>query len=256
MAVEIEVTDDPARACAAILVGAAAAGEDIVLTGGSTPRRAYEEFVSAVQSVGVDVAGARFWFGDERCVGPDDERSNYGMAREALFSRLGGELEVHRMKGELGPEEGAADYERQLERAGVSEFELLLLGIGPDGHTASLFPDQPAVHERTRLVVPVPEAGLEPFVPRISFTFAAVARARKVVVLATGEQKAKAVAAAFGGAAAEPGAGGPAGPGDGGGAVAGDPHVPASFLPVVARDLVVLVDPPAAQGLSGRAGIS
>jgi 6-phosphogluconolactonase len=236
LTVEIEVLDDPARACAAMLVGAAAAGDDIVLTGGSTPRAAYEEMVSAIRAVDVDISDARFWFGDERCVPADDERSNYRMAAEALFDPLSdrGEPEVHRMRGELGPYEGAEDYERQLEEAGSPEFDLLLLGIGPDGHTASLFPDQPTVQERERAVVPVPEAGLEPFVPRISFTLSTIARAKKVVVLATGESKAAAVAAAFG-PGAEP-----------------DPHVPSSFLPSVARDLLVLLDPAAASQLPDR----
>jgi 6-phosphogluconolactonase len=234
---EIEVLDDPARACAAMLVGAAAAGDDIVLTGGSTPRRAYEEFVAAVRAVQADISGARFWFGDERCVGPEDERSNFRMASESLFEPLSDRvtLEVHRMKGELGPEAGAEDYLRQLEEAGTPEFDLLMLGIGPDGHTASLFPDQATVGERSRLVVPVLEAGLEPFVPRISFTFSAIARAKKVVVLAAGESKAAPIAAAFGPAPAP------------------DPHVPSSYLRGCAQELILLLDPAAAAALPGRA---
>lgn len=242
MSFEIEVVDDPARACAAMLVGCAAGGGDIVLTGGSTPRRAYQEFVSAVEAVDVDVSGTRFWFGDERCVEPDDERSNYGMARESLFdplsARVGAESmpEVHRMRGELGPHEGADDYERQLAQAGRPEFDVLLLGIGPDGHTASLFPDQDSVSERGRLVIGIPEAGLAPFVPRVSFTFTAIAVAKQVVVLASGEEKAEAIAAAF-----SPG-------------TQPRTHVPASFLPTVAKDLIVLLDPAAAGRLPGRAG--
>ncbi len=233
MAFEIQVVDDPARACAAMLVGAAASGDDIVLTGGSTPRAAYEEFARAVREVDVDISDARFWFGDERCVAPEDERSNFGMARAAMFEPLSdrAEPEIHRMQGELGPEAGADDYERQLEQAGRPAFDLLLLGIGPDGHTASLFPDQDTVQERSRLVVPVPEAGLEPFVPRISFTFTTIALAKKVVVLATGSGKADAVAAAFG-------------PG-----VRPNPHVPSSFLRETAADLLVLLDSAAAARL-------
>lgn len=238
MSVEIEVLDDPARACAAMLVGAAASGDDIVLTGGSTPRKAYEAFVEAVQAVDADISDARFWFGDERCVPPDDELSNFRMANESLFAPLTErfDLEVIRMRGELGPDAGAEDYERQLEAAGSPEFDLLMLGVGPDGHIASLFPDQPTLGERSRLVVPVHEAGLEPFVPRISFTLSAIARAKKVVVLASGSSKAAPIAAAFG-PDASPG-----------------PHVPASLLPEVARHLVVLLDPPAAAALPGRAG--
>jgi 6-phosphogluconolactonase len=238
MSVEIEVVPDPARACAAMMVGEAAAGHHIVLTGGSTPKLAYQEFATAVRAVQADISGARFWFGDERCVPPEDERSNYRLAHENLFEPLHDLVapEVHRMKGELGPHEGADDYERQLEAAGSPEFELLLLGIGPDGHTASLFPGQDTLDERARLVVPVPEAGLEPFVPRISFTFAAIARARKVVVMATGAEKAEAVARAFG-PDASPNA-----------------QVPSSFLPVIARELTVLLDPPAAAQLGGPVG--
>src|SRR6185437_11564466 len=89
MAVEIEILDDPARACAAMLVGVAAGGGDIVLTGGSTPRAAYGEFVEAVRTVGIDVSGCAIWFTDERCVAPEDERSNYGMVRDSLLESLG-----------------------------------------------------------------------------------------------------------------------------------------------------------------------
>lgn len=237
MSMEIEVLDDPARACAAMLVGAAAAGDDIVLTGGSTPRQAYEEFVEAVRAVDADISDARFWFGDERCVPPDDENSNFRMANESLFAPLADrfDLEVHRMKGELGPDDGAADYERQLTAGGSPEFDLLLLGVGPDGHVASLFPDQRTVGERSRLVVPVHEAGLEPFVPRISFTFSAIARAKKVVVLAAGESKAAPIAAAFGPDASP------------------RPNVPSSYLRECARELIVLLDPAAAAALPGQA---
>src|SRR6185437_10323703 len=85
MAVEIEILDDPARACAAMLVGIAAGGGDIVLTGGSTPRAACGEFVEAVRTVGIDVSECVVWFSDERCVPPEDSRSNFGMVREALL---------------------------------------------------------------------------------------------------------------------------------------------------------------------------
>ena len=119
MRLEIEVVDDPGRACAAMLVGVAAGGGHIVLTGGSTPRAAYEEFVEAVQAVGIDVSGTTMWFGDERCVAPDDELSNYQMAKAAMFDRLGPDAlpTIHRMKGELGPVAGASDYEERLRSA-------------------------------------------------------------------------------------------------------------------------------------------
>ncbi len=103
-----------------------------------------------------------------------------------------------RIKGELGPDEGADDYERELDEAGPPVFDLLLLGVGPDGHTASLFPDQPARARALAARRRGRESGLEPFVPRVTLTFPALAKARRVVVLVSGASKADAVAAAFG----------------------------------------------------------
>jgi 6-phosphogluconolactonase len=233
MTAEIEIVNDPARACAAMLVGAAAGGGDVVLTGGSTPRAAYEELVKAVGAVELDMTKTTFWFGDERCLPPDDDRSNYRLAKESLIDPLGADNQpiVHRMKGELGPSEGADDYEQALRNAGPPRFELLLLGLGPDGHCASLFPDQPTLQERDRLVVGVEQAGLEPYVPRISLTLPALSAARRVLFLVTGSSKAEAVAKAFG-----PGA-------------TADPHVPASMLVPLAEEVTVLLDPAAAARL-------
>jgi len=238
MPLEIEVVDDPGRACSAMLVGVAAGGGHIVLTGGSTPRAAYGEFVDAVDAVGIDVSGCTMWFGDERCVPPLDELSNYSMADQAMFSRLGDSRlpTIHRMKGELGPEAGASDYERLLREAGSPRFDLVLLGIGSDGHCASLFPDQASLNERARSVVGVSEAGLEPYVPRVSMTLPRLANARQIVFLATGGSKAEAVAAAFG-AEAKP-----------------DPHVPSSLLVPLAKEIKVLLDPAAAGRLGSGAG--
>jgi 6-phosphogluconolactonase len=226
MAVEIEILDDPARACAAMLVGVAAGGGQIVLTGGSTPKAAYGELVEAVRTVGIDISGSEMWFSDERSVPPDDERSNYGMVEASLLEPLG-ELPrpvVHRMKGELGPQAAAEDYERELRAAGPPQFDLVLLGIGSDGHMASMFPDQESLSERSRLVLGVQEAGLEPYVPRVTLTLPALANARQIVFLAIGENKAEPVAAAFG-------------PGS-----RPDPHVPASLLAPLAKDVKVLLD--------------
>ena len=163
--VEILVFDDEgaaAAACADRLVEAARAGLEIALTGGSTPRRAYE--LAALREQDWSDAGA--WWGDERCVPPDDDRSNYGMAREALLDRVSQPPRVHRIRGELDPAEAAAEYEREL---GETELDLVLLGLGPDGHVASLFPGAPTLEERERRVVAA-EAGHEPFVPRVTLT--------------------------------------------------------------------------------------
>jgi 6-phosphogluconolactonase len=234
MSVSFEVVEDPAHACAALMVGAASGGGDIVLAGGSTPKATYEHFVQAVQQVGLGLGGTTLWVGDERCVDPADERSNYRMIRESLLDPLGDRPDlpvIHPMHGELGPEVGAAEYARLLEESGPPEFELLLLGIGPDAHTLSLFPGQAAVSEREKLVVGIPEAGHEPFVPRISMTFAAVALARTVVLLASGDSKAEAIARSFGPEATP------------------DPTVPCSLLAGAAKELVVLIDPAAASQL-------
>lgn len=233
MSIHIEVVDDPARACAAMLVGAAAGEGQVVLAGGSTPRAAYEEFVSAVRAVDLDLGHTTMWLGDERCVPPDDERSNYRMIKAAMLDPLGDAdgPDVRRIRGELGPIAAADEYERELREEGPPEFDLVLLGIGPDGHTASLFPDQTSLSEHSRLVVAVPNPGLEPFVPRVTLTLPALTAARQVLVIASGSSKADAVAAAFGPEAAP------------------DPHVPSSMLAPLAKEITVLLDHAAARRL-------
>ncbi len=234
MTLELEVVTDPARACAAMMLSAAVGGGDIVLTGGATPKAAYEEFVGLVRSVGLDLGRTTFWIGDERCVEPDDDRSNFKMIRQSLVDPLADLTQptIRRIKGELGPGPGAEDYNRELDEAGPPEFALVLLGIGPDGHTASLFPGQDTLWERSRLVVGVPAAGFEPFVPRVSLTFRALTSSPRIVLLAAGESKAEAVAAAFG-PGAQP-----------------DPRVPASLLAPEATRLTVLLDRAAAASLA------
>ncbi len=191
---ELRVVEDPAGEVAGLLVEAAADGGHVVLTGGSTPRAAYE------RSVDGDWSRATVWFSDERCVPPEHPDSNYGMADAALLSRLSARPEVVRMQGELGPDAGAGAYEAEIRErlGGDPRWNLLLLGMGPDGHIASLFPGKPEIEERSRLAVGVPVAGLEPQVPRISLTFPAINAARAVVLLVTGAGKADTVARAFG----------------------------------------------------------
>jgi 6-phosphogluconolactonase len=233
VSLELEVVEDPARTCSAMLLGGMLGGGDVVLTGGSTPRPAYEELAQAVRAVGHDLRDTTVWFSDERCVPPDEELSNYRLVKESLLDPLADlpRPAMRRIRGELGPSEAADVYERELDEAGEPEFALVLLGLGPDGHLASMFPDQASLSERARLVVGVEEAGLEPFVPRVTLTLPALANAERVVFLVTGADKAEAVAAAFG-PDAEP-----------------DPHVPASTLVPLANELTVLLDPAAAARL-------
>src|SRR5260221_14130082 len=126
----LHVLDDPAGAVGDLLAEAARRGESIVLTGGSSPGAAYER-AAAVEP---DWSSASVWWGDERCVPPDDERSNYLLAKRTLLDRLGEQPDVHRIRGELDPADASGEYEKHLE--GVT-LDLLLLGLGPDGHVAS-----------------------------------------------------------------------------------------------------------------------
>jgi 6-phosphogluconolactonase len=195
---EIEVLEDPAARVVEILLDAAQAGGQIVLTGGSTPRRAYE----ACARAGVNWSGATLWFSDERCVPVSDQRSNFGMVDGALLGRLPKDErpQVMRMEGELGPEIGAANYESLVREhlGGDPRWDLMLLGLGPDSHVASLFPGKPEVDERSRMAVAVPLAGMEPQVPRISLSMPALGAAREAILLITGENKADTVARVFG----------------------------------------------------------
>jgi 6-phosphogluconolactonase len=191
---EVHVSDDPAGVVAEML---ASVSGHAVLTGGSTPRAAFER-LAEMRDEWSDV---EIWFTDERCVPPDDEHSNYRMVKAALLDRVEG-LRDNRMKGELGPHDGAADYERRLEEVFGAElpiFDFILLGLGPDAHTCSLFPGDEALSERERRVVGVDTPGMAPLVSRITLTLPVVNAARRAVFLVTGEDKAEAVARSFGG---------------------------------------------------------
>jgi 6-phosphogluconolactonase len=188
---DLQVIDDPAGAAAELLVRASG---HVVLTGGSTPRSAYER--AAVRRP--DWSGVDVWFTDERCVPPDHEQSNFRLVSAALLDHVEGAT-VHRMRGELGPHDGAAAYERELDASGPDAFDLMLVGLGPDAHICSLFPSDDALAERDRRVVGVEVAGMAPLVPRITLTFPEVNATRRVVFLITGEGKADAVARAFSG---------------------------------------------------------
>jgi 6-phosphogluconolactonase len=191
--VELQVETDEesaARACAERLADAAKRGAAIVLAGGSTPERAYE----LASELEPDWSRVRLWWGDERCVAPEHEWSNFGVARRALLDRLERPpAEVYRIEGELGAEDAASRYESDVSGA---EFDLVLLGLGPDGHVASLYPNAPGLNERARWAIPA-EAKLQPFVERVTLTIPALESAPELVFLVGGEDKAEAAEKAF-----------------------------------------------------------
>ncbi len=194
--IEIVVAADAegaARIVAERLAEAARQGGHVVLTGGTTPQRAYE-LTSELER---DWSRVELWWGDERCAPADDERSNYNMARIALIDRVSGApAAVHRMRGELGRDAGALQYEEEL--GPLRRFDLMLLGLGPDGHVASLYPNQPTLAETERRVIGA-EAKLQPFVDRITLTLPMLCAADEVLFLVAGEDKAEAVQRAFAG---------------------------------------------------------
>jgi 6-phosphogluconolactonase len=226
---DIRVEENPAAVVAEMLVEAGGRGSQLVLTGGSTPKLAYE----MASRADVDWSGSTVWFSDERCVPPEHGLSNFRMANDAFFGRInrGQRPAVMRMEGEVGPDAGAAGYEALVrEHLGPSpRWDLMLLGLGPDAHCASLFPGKPEVEERSRLVTGVELAGMEPQVPRISLTLPAINGARRVVFLVTGKDKAKAVVRAFG----DP----------------SDPSSPAAHVRPTAGELTLILDEAAAKEL-------
>ena len=198
--VRVESEEAVASVVADELVAAAHAGAAIVLTGGESPGRAYE--LAAEREP--DWSRATLWWGDERSVSPEDERSNYRLAKERLLDNLGAQpAAAHRIRGEAGADAAAREYDELLDGAAL---DLVLLGLGPDGHAASLFPNQPTLEERSRRAIPT-EAKLEPFVDRVTMTVPVLCSAPEVLFLVTGEQKADAAERAFG---QPPGTGTPA----------------------------------------------
>lgn len=193
----VEVFPDPEalalRAAALVeeTVGRARVERDratIALSGGSTPKRAYQLLGERGALAGDDV---EIFFVDERCVPPDDHASNYRLVAETI----GDHGNVHRMRGEIDPDEAASKYDALLRKRFDEvppSFDLMLLGIGGDGHTASLFPDSPELAERERLVVAtVKEHG---WVRRVTMTLPVLNAARRSLLLVTGRDKARAVA--------------------------------------------------------------
>jgi len=165
------------------------------LAGGSTPRGLYERLAEEPWRERLDWKRLHFFWTDERCVPPEHPQSNYRMAWEALLSRVPvAPRNIHRIRGERPPVEAAALYEKQLKRWGKGSpprFDLVLLGMGADGHTASLFPGDEASSEKRRLVL----STLSPKPPheRVSLSLRAINAARKVLFLVAGEEKAAAL---------------------------------------------------------------
>ncbi len=208
----LRVEPDPvavAQAAAAIFVGSArssiaARGKfSVALSGGSTPRALYRLLAAPPYREQVNWPELEVYFGDERCVPPTHADSNYRMAREALLDRVPLRPErVHRIHGELPPQEAALEYEQVLGRRltrerGWPRLDLVLLGMGPDGHTASLFPGTPAVAERQALAVAVYVPHLASY--RVTLTVPVLSAAAEILMLVVGAEKTAALAQVFAG---------------------------------------------------------
>ena len=166
----------------------------VTLAGGSTPKATYE-ILARDYADELDWSKVHVFFGDERTVPPDHEDSNYGMAQRTLLSRVP-VGSIHRMRGELPPAEAAAAYEEELRGFfGASDeppsFDLILLGIGEDGHTASLFPETSALEVHDHWVVANPVLKLDTV--RLTLTVPVINSARAVNFLVAGEGKAEAL---------------------------------------------------------------
>ncbi len=178
----------------------------LALSGGSTPAPVYQALAGSADPKDVfPWPWVHLFFSDERMVPPDDERSNFRMAADALFSDASIPAEnIHRMPGELlSAEQAALDYEDEVRgffksgRCEIPRFDLILLGMGPDGHTASLFPQSPVLGETRKLVAAAPVPPLSPQVPRLTFTLPLVNAARRVLFLVSSKGKEEALAAAL-----------------------------------------------------------
>ena len=212
---EVRVFDDGlalAQAAAGLVV--ASAQEAIAarrifrlaLSGGSTPRSMHRILRQPDHASQIDWSLVQIFWGDERCVPPDDPDSNYRMAAETLLNHVPvPKSNIHRMRGELPPQQAADDYQSQLaNQFGLTPdktgqpfpvFDLILLGLGTDGHTASLFPGSDALEEQQRWVRAVPhDQPPEPLVPRVTITLPVIQSARQVVFLVSGQDKASRLA--------------------------------------------------------------
>lgn len=166
----------------------------LALAGGSTPKPLYRFLATPEEAERWPWQRVRLFWGDERCVPPDHPLSNYRMVRETLLDHLATAPQVFRMRGEDEPHAAAETYAAQLLRHAPGGLDVVLLGMGEDGHTASLFPGSPVLDERVHLVaaVGVPGVGW-----RLTLTPPALRAARWVLLLVTGEAKAEVLARAL-----------------------------------------------------------
>lgn len=203
MEADIVVEPDPealAHRAAAILADSAAEAIasrgrfSIALSGGSTPRSLYGLLAEEPYREQIPWSGVHLFWGDERCVPLDERISNYGLAHEALISRVAIPSEnVHRILGELRPLRAARAYERELQDffcGPLPRFDLVLLGLGEDGHTASLFPGSPVLDERERLAMSATGDYRGRPLERVTLTLQAINTARHVLFLVAGHAKA------------------------------------------------------------------
>ncbi|MFG0261155.1 MAG: 6-phosphogluconolactonase [Novipirellula sp. JB048] len=205
MSTETKTFADPAALAAAFASDFAAwvktQSQDkitVALSGGSTPKRLFELWASEYADK-IDWSRIHFFWGDERCVAPDDSESNYGVAKALLFDKIEiAEENVHRVLGEADPEEERLRYENEIyqhvevDENAVPQFDLVILGMGSDGHTASIFPHQSQFLKS----VQVCEVAIHPETAqkRITLTGPVLNRAKKVAFLITGEEKADVLA--------------------------------------------------------------
>jgi 6-phosphogluconolactonase len=199
----IAVADPAALAKAAadrVLAGIAAnaARVAICLAGGSSPKQLYQLLATEAYRSRIPWDRVHWFVGDERFVPAADPLSNIAMMRDAFLDRCAPIANIHPIATDsAGPDEAARRYERELKSFyGADEldpgrplFDVVLLGVGPDGHTASLFPGYPAVEETRRWVIEVPKAHMEPFVPRVTLTLPALGSCREMLIEASGAGK-------------------------------------------------------------------
>jgi 6-phosphogluconolactonase len=172
----------------------------ICLTGGSSPKQLYQLLATEPYRNKIPWDRTHWFIGDERIVPTSDPLNNMSMARQIFLDRLAPVSNIHPISTDTAhpddPDESAKQYERELksfygEKLDPARplFDVVLMGVGPDGHTASLFPDYPALEETTRWVVGVPKARVEPFVPRVTLTLPALASCREMLFEIAGADK-------------------------------------------------------------------